>query len=76
VSWFGLGKPRSKFGKWLDSNGIKQEDLAKESGVNKSTISRICSGDAFYPSMKSAAKIIKALRKRGKNVNADDFWAM
>jgi len=73
---FGLGKPRSRFGKWLDRNGITQEELSRESGVNKSTISRICSGDAFKPSIRSAAKIIKALRNRGKDVTMDDFWSM
>jgi putative transcriptional regulator len=73
---WGLGKPRSRFGKWLDKQGISQEDLVRKSGVNKSTISRVCSGDAFMPSMKSAAKIIKALRDLGKNVDYDDFWSM
>lgn len=76
MSWFGLGKPRSKFGKWLDNQKISQEDLSKESGVNKSTISRLCAGDAFQPSMKSASKIIKALRRKGKEIDYDDFWSM
>lgn len=76
MSWFGLGKPRSKFGKWLDKHEISQEELSRDSGVNKSTISRLCSGDAFQPSMKSAGKIIKTLRKKGKVVDYDDFWTM
>lgn len=74
MSWFGLGKPRSRFGKWIDKQGISQEELARDSGVNKSTISRLCSGDAFQPSMKNAAKIIKALRNKGKKIEYDDFW--
>jgi putative transcriptional regulator len=74
---FGLGKPRSKFGKFLDNHGISQQDLVRESGVNKGTISRICQGDAFKPSMKNASKIIRALRRlTGKNVDYDDFWSM
>lgn len=74
---FGLGKPRSKFGKFLDKNGITQQDLVKKSKVNKATISRICQGDAFQPSMKNASKLIKALRElTGKNVDHDDFWSM
>ncbi|TRY23697.1 helix-turn-helix transcriptional regulator [Brevibacillus sp. LEMMJ03] len=76
MSWFGLGKQRSKFGKWLDSQGITQEELSQKSGVNKSTISRLCSGDAFRPSMKNASKIMQALRRLGKNVDYDDFWSM
>jgi putative transcriptional regulator len=74
---FGLGKPRSKIGKFLDKNDISQQDLVNESKVNKTTISRVCQGDAFQPSMKNASKIIKALRKlSGQNVDYDDFWSM
>ncbi|QPA33382.1 helix-turn-helix transcriptional regulator [Thermaerobacillus caldiproteolyticus] len=74
---FGLGKPRSKFGKFLDKHEITQQDLVRKSGVNRGTISRLCQGDAFKPSMKNAHKIIKALRQlTGKNVDYDDFWSM
>lgn len=74
---FGLGKPRSKFGKFLDNNGIQQQDLVRESKVNKTTISRLCQGDAFTPSAKNANKIIKTLRNlTGKNVEYDDFWSI
>lgn len=74
---FGLGKPRSKFGKFLDSNDITQQDLVKESDVNKATISRLCQGDAFQPSMKNGAKIIRALKKMTqKDVSYDDFWSL
>lgn len=74
---FGLGKPRSKLGRFLDKHKITQQELVKESKVNKATISRICQGDAFSPSMKNAQKIIKAIRKlTGKNVDYDDFFNM
>lgn len=74
---FGLGKPRSKFGRFLDKNEITQQQLVEKSKVNKATISRICQGDAFEPSMKNAKKIIKTLRElTGKNVDYDDFWSM
>lgn len=53
---FGLGKRRSKFGKFLDKNGISQQDVVRESGVNRGTVSRICQGDAFSPSMKNGQK--------------------
>ena len=39
---FGLGKKRSRFGKYLDQHSITQQEMAKESGVSKSTISRLC----------------------------------
>lgn len=72
---FGLGKPRSRFGKFLDKNGLSQQDIVKESGVNRGTISRICQGDAFQPSLKNGNKIIRALKKlTGRNVDYNDFW--
>lgn len=72
---FGLGKQRSRFGKFIDKNGLSQQDIVKESGVNRGTISRICQGDAFQPSLKNGNKIIKALKKlTGKNVDYNDFW--
>ncbi|QWC25152.1 helix-turn-helix transcriptional regulator (plasmid) [Bacillus haikouensis] len=74
---FGVGKPRSKFGKYLDKHGIKQQDLVKESKVNKATISRLCQGDSFQPSMKNSSKLVKALKKlNNKSVDYDDFWSM
>ncbi|HHY72309.1 MAG TPA: helix-turn-helix transcriptional regulator [Bacillus bacterium] len=73
---FGLGKSRSKFGKFLDKNSITQEDLSKESGVNKNTISRISKLTENRPSLNNANKIIKTLKKAGYNVDYDDFWSM
>lgn len=77
-NWFNLGKRhRSKLAKFLEENEITQQDLAKESGVSKSTVSRICQGDEFAPNMRSATKIIGALRKiTQKRVDYDDFWSM
>lgn len=72
---WGLGKPRSKLGRFLDKHEISQQDLVNKSKVNKATISRVCQGDAFQPSMKNASKLIKALKElTGKNVDYHDFW--
>lgn len=73
---FGLGKKRSKFGKFLDKHSILQEEIAKESGVSKSTISRLCDPAEHEPTIKVARKIIKSLKKEGFNVDYDDFWSM
>jgi len=76
VNWFGLGKKRSKLGKWLDRHGISQTEFAKMSGVSRPTITRLCSDDNHHPNMSTAKKIIKALRELDSNVNYDDFWNM
>lgn len=77
MDWFNLGKGRSKLAKFLDKNDITQQDLSKESGVSKSTISRVCQADNFAPTMKNAQRIVRALRKlSGRDVDYDDFWSM
>ncbi|MEK5176931.1 helix-turn-helix transcriptional regulator [Heyndrickxia sp. FSL W8-0496] len=78
VNWFGLGKRRSKFGSFLDEHDLTQQDVVKESGVSKGTISRLCQTEhEDGPTLKNAKKIIKALRKlTGKDVDYDDFWSM
>ncbi|MBJ8031368.1 MULTISPECIES: helix-turn-helix transcriptional regulator [Bacillus] len=75
MSWFGIGKPRSKFGRFLDKHNLTQQEVSRESGVNRGTISRLCKGDAFHPSLKNGQKIIRTLRKlTNKNVDHQDFW--
>ena len=77
-NWFNLGKRhRSKLAKFLEENEILQQELADKSGVSKSTVSRICQGDEFTPNIRTAQKIVKALKEiTQKNVNHDDFWSM
>lgn len=72
---YGLGKPRSKLGKFIDRKGVTQEELRKISRLNQETISKLCSGTSKRdPNEKTITKIIGALRKMGYNVKASDFW--
>ncbi|MDP4085778.1 MAG: helix-turn-helix transcriptional regulator [Bacillota bacterium] len=73
--WF---KPtKSKLAKFLKKHELSQQDVCRDSGVNKATLSRLCSGDSFRPSMDNGQKIIKSLRRlTKKNVDYDDFWSM
>lgn len=74
---FGLGKRRSKLGKWLDDRGISQQWLAKKSGVGRTTISNLSKGDEEHtPNASTIKKILKALREVDGRVKADDFWDM
>ncbi|GIP38619.1 hypothetical protein J31TS4_18990 [Paenibacillus sp. J31TS4] len=71
---FGLGKRRTKLGKWLDARGYNQEDLVKASKVSRNTISRACNELDYTPSISVIKKIIKALREVDPSVRADRFW--
>ncbi|PLR79694.1 transcriptional regulator [Bacillus canaveralius] len=72
----GLGKRRSKLGKFLNLHSISQQEIVKRTGLSKSTISRLCQPEEFEPNMKSAKKIIKVLQEAGYQVNFEDFWGV
>jgi putative transcriptional regulator len=76
MSFWGLGKRRSRFGKFLDTHSISQQEIAEESGVSKSTISRLCQPDDFEPNLNTAKKIIKALKKHDTTIDYKNFWDM
>ena len=71
---FGLGKKRSKFGKWLDKQGLTQREVEKAARINKNTMSLLCNDRDYSPKYSTWAKVEKALRKEGYNVDYDDFW--
>jgi predicted transcriptional regulator len=71
---FGLGKPRGKFGKWLDRNGINQSEVAKKAKVSNDTISRMCRPDSSPPKISTWVKIQRALKSMGYEVDQQDFW--
>lgn len=72
---FGLGKKRSKLGKWLDKRGISQTWLAAKSGVNRNTINALTSGDSDRaPTTRTIKKILKALREVDPTIKGDDFF--
>lgn len=71
---FGIGKPRTRLGFWLDERGIKQEWLSSHSGLSKKTINFACNDNDYMPSGSTMQKIIKALREVDPSVRADQFW--
>lgn len=73
-SFFGLGKPRSKFGKWVDRNGIVQNDIAKESGLSHTTISKMCNNKEYVPKWDTWVKVQRVLKSWGYDVDRDDFF--
>lgn len=72
---YGLGKSRSKLGKFLDKNKLSQTWLENETKLTRNTITHMCSGDYQKGfSIQSKQKVISALRKYGYDVMASDFW--
>jgi predicted transcriptional regulator len=73
---FGLGKKRTKLGKWLDRRGISQSWLMKKTGLNKNTIGDLTGNGDRSPNQRTMKKILQALREVDPNVKSDDFWSM
>jgi transcriptional regulator with XRE-family HTH domain len=73
-SFFGLGKKRSKFGKWLDKRGIKQIEIEERSGLSRGTVSKLCNDDNYRPKFETILRVEKALRSLGFDVDRNKFW--
>jgi transcriptional regulator with XRE-family HTH domain len=71
---FGLNKPRSKFGKWIDKKGIKQREVAKKAKVSEMTLTRMCNEKDHVPKISTWVKVQRALKSMGYNVDRDDFF--
>ena len=71
---WGWNKPRSKFGRWLDSLGVEQEEFCEKSKVSRNTISKLCNDKEYIPSPKVMKKIMDIVRKLDSSKRMDDFF--
>lgn len=72
---FGLGKPRSRFGKYVDKNGISHGELVKKSGVSKDTVTKACSDDDVELREISKKALVAGINKiTGDQKSVSDFW--
>ncbi|MBT2701114.1 helix-turn-helix transcriptional regulator [Bacillus sp. ISL-40] len=73
---WGIGKPRSQLGKWIDQKGLEQQDLAKDANVSKNTVTKACSDKDYIPRQDVMKKLLKAIRKVDPQAKMSDFWDM
>ncbi|MGG3925169.1 helix-turn-helix transcriptional regulator [Metabacillus fastidiosus] len=71
---WGFRKPRSKFGRWLDRQGMEQEEFSKSSKVSRNTVSKLCNDKNYIPSPKVMRKIMNTVRKFDKSKTMNDFF--
>lgn len=71
---FGLGKPRSELGRFIDKNNLTQEAVRLKAGVGRDIMSELCGNKNYQPQEKTMVKIVGALRSMGYDVSIDDFW--
>ncbi|EMI10347.1 MULTISPECIES: helix-turn-helix domain-containing protein [Anoxybacillus] len=72
---FWLGKPRSKFGRWVDKVGLTQEEIARKANVGRTTVSNMCKDPNYRPRISTWVKVEKALKALGHQVKRDDFFS-
>lgn len=71
---FGLGKPRSKFGRWMDRQGIEQKEVAEKANVSEMTLTRMCNDKDHQPRISTWVKVQRALKSMGYDVDRDKFF--
>ncbi|NBI28994.1 helix-turn-helix domain-containing protein [Chengkuizengella marina] len=70
----GLGRPRSRLGKYLDDNEIPQKSMEEKTGINKDTMSKLCNKKDYSPNEKTKQKVIKVLKEKDKKADINTFW--
>lgn len=71
---FGLGKPRTKAGRYLDRHKLTQEKVRAAADIDRMTMADLCSKEDYNPHMKTRIKFVGALRRLGHDVSMDEFW--
>ncbi len=66
--------PRSAFGKWIKSHGVSTVELSEMSGVPRTTISSLATGEHKRPTRLTGRKLMKAIREIEPNAKESDFW--
>jgi hypothetical protein len=71
----GLGKSRTKLGKYIDANGLTQGWLERHTGISETTITKLCSDVNFNSSMKMRLIVVRVLQDEiDPHVGVYDFW--
>lgn len=71
---FGLGRERTKFGRWCEKNGIKQKELVEHCKLSDGTISKMYKEKDYKPKYSTLSKLEKGLKKLGHNTDITKFW--
>lgn len=71
---YGLNKPRTKLGVFLDRNKLTQEKVRSYAGINRDVMAALCSDTSHSPQEKTVVRVVGALRTLGYDVEIHDFW--
>jgi DNA-binding XRE family transcriptional regulator len=71
---FGIGKRRSRVGKFLDKHRYTQEEMSEKAKINRNTTSKLCNEPDYVPGPTVLKKVMKFLRRIDPNAKTDDFF--
>ncbi len=71
--FFNVKKKRTKFGEWLDREGLTQIELEERAKLSRGTVSKLCNDKSYRPKYETTMKIQKALKSMGKSVPGNFF---
>lgn len=74
--FWGIGKKRTKLGRFIDEEGYAQQELEKVANVSKNTVTRLCNDHDYIPSQNVMKKVLIAIRKIKPDAKINDFWDM
>lgn len=61
---WGLGKPRSKLGRFLDRHNVKQNELASKCNMSRTLVNDLAAGsNKREPTSTTKKRIVKGLRE-------------
>lgn len=71
---FGLGRPRTSLGSFIDKKKIAQVQLEQGAKLSRPTVNKLTNDKSYEPTATTRGKVIKFLIKQGHDVDHDDFW--
>lgn len=69
-----INPSRSKLGRFLDKKGYSQSKLARQTGLNKNTITKVFIDSTYIPSGQTIKRIMNVLKNIDPNSKAEDFF--
>jgi hypothetical protein len=71
----GIGKPRTRLGKFLDSYRINQIWLENKTGISNPTMTSLCNDKGYRPTERTKMKVITVLQNEvDPHIGIADFW--
>ncbi|MCA1062996.1 hypothetical protein QTG56_14895 [Rossellomorea sp. AcN35-11] len=69
-----MDRELTNLGKFLEKYEYTKREFSQESGVNESTIIKLCKDPSHFPIPKTIRKVMEVVRRIEPDVKASDFF--